>query len=345
MTTRRDLIRNISVGTAVGGAVLAAPAVARAQQTFEWRTQCMWGASELTYKAFEDLCAHIGKLTGGRVKVLPFPAGSVVGVFETLDAVTAGLLQVQSSWAGYWTGKDAGLALLSELSFGYEHPWQAEAWYYQRGGLELLREGYAKYNAHVVGVGWWGTETIVSKKPITKLDDIKNLKIRSPQGLTADILTKLGASIVVLPGTEVYSALDKGVVDAADWATPSMNQRVGLHEVAKHPVRLFHSMPVQEFTVNAAEWKRLPDDLKGLVTAAVRQWCWDQIQRVAVDDVRVVNELRAKGTVETRLSPEEQKQLRDLAQKTWEEWSRKTPLAKKAYDSQLAWVKELGLVA
>lgn len=345
MTNRRNFIRNIAAGATAGGAALAAPAIARAQQTFEWRAQCMWGSAELTYKAFEDLCARITTLTGGRVKVQPFPSGAVVGAFETLDAVTAGVLQAQSSWAGYWTGKDAGLALLSELSFGYEHPWQAEAWYYQKGGIDILREGYAKYNAHVVGVAWWGIETIVSKKSITKLEDIKNLKIRSPHGLTADILTKLGASIVVLPGTEVYSALDKGVVDAADWGTPSMNQRVGLHEVAKHPVRLFHSMPVQEFTVNAAEWKKLPDDLKALVTAAVRIWCWDQIQRVAVDDVRVAKELKGKGVVETRLAADEQRQLRDLAQKTWEEWSKKSPLAKKAYDGQLAWLKDLGLVA
>ena len=92
------------------------------------------------------------------------------------------------------------------------------------------------------------------------------MKFRSPQGMTAEILTKLGASIVVLPGGEVYAALDKGVVDAADWATLSMNQRMGFHEIAKFPTKLFHSMPVQEFTVNMDAWKKLPDDLKNLLT-------------------------------------------------------------------------------
>jgi TRAP-type mannitol/chloroaromatic compound transport system substrate-binding protein len=344
MKTRREIVKAGALGAVAAGVTLAAPNVARAQQTFEWKAQCMWGASELTYKAFEDLCAHIGRLTNNRVKITPFAAGTVVGVFETLDAVSAGVLQAQSSWAGYWTGKDAGLAMLSEFSFAYDHPWQAEAWYYQKGGLELMREGYSRFGVHTVGMGWWGVETIVSKRPINTLADLKNIKIRSPQGMTADILTRLGAAIVVLPGTEVYSALDKGVVDAADWATPSMNQRVGLYEVTKNPVKLFHSMPAQEFSVNAAAWKALPDDLKGLVTVAVRQWCWDQIQRVAVDDIRALRELKEKGIVETRLAPDEQRKLRELAQTTWEDWSKKSPLAKKVYDSQLAWVKELGLV-
>ena len=94
----------------------------------------------------------------------------------------------------------------------------------------MLRKAYAKYNVYPVGVSWWGVESIVSKKQIAKMEDFKGVKFRSPQGMTAEILTKLGASIVVLPGGEVYSALDKGVVDAADWATISMNQRMGFHE-------------------------------------------------------------------------------------------------------------------
>ena len=194
-------------------------------------------------------------------------------------------------------------------------------------------------------MSWWGVESIVSKKPIRRMEDFKGVKFRSPQGMTAEILTKLGASIVVLPGGEVYSALDKGVVDAADWATLSMNQRMGFHDVAKFPTKLFHSMPVQEFTVNMDAWKKLPDDLKAFLATAVREWTWDQVQRVAVDDVRVQKELAAKGVVPAAWSDAEMVKIRELARQTWEEWSKKTPLAKQAYDSQLAWLKDLGVVA
>jgi TRAP-type mannitol/chloroaromatic compound transport system substrate-binding protein len=222
------------IQASVAGAV-AAPAVVMAQAAAKWKMQSMWSSAELTYKAFEDLCTNINKLCAGKLEITPFAAGAVTGVFETLDAVIAGVLQGHASWAGYFSGKDPGLAVISDFVFGYQHPWQAEAWYYQKGGLDMLREAYAKYNAYPVGVSWWGVESIVAKKPIKSMADFKGVKFRSPQGMTAEILTKLGASIVVLPGGEVYSALDKGVVDAADWATVSMNQRMGFHEVAKFP--------------------------------------------------------------------------------------------------------------
>lgn len=343
-TARRGFLKTGAVAGAA--AVMAgAPAVLRAQAVTTWRAQTLWSAAELTHKCFVDFCDRVGAASQGRLVIQPFAAGAVTGAFETLDAVTAGVLQAQASWPGYWTGKDAGLAVLSDFVFGYQHPWQAEAWFYHRGGLQMLREAYAKYNVHVVGATWWGVESIVSKKAIDKMEDFKGVKFRSPQGMTAEILTKLGASIVVLPGGEVYSALDKGVVDAADWATVSMNERMGFHAIAKNPTKLFHSMPLQEFAVNMDAWKKLPDDLKALLSSAVREWTWDQIQRVAVDDARVSKELIAKGVTPVTWSESELARIRPLAQKTWEEWSKKTPLAKAAYDSQLAWLRDLKVVA
>jgi TRAP-type mannitol/chloroaromatic compound transport system substrate-binding protein len=163
--------------------------------------------------------------------------------------------------------------------------------------------------------------------------------------MTAEILTKLGASIVVLPGGEVFSALDKGVVDAADWGSVSMNERMGFHGVAKNPTKIFHSMPVQEFSVNLAAWKALPDEIKAIVQSTTREWTWDQVQRVAVDDVRVTKELAGKGIKYVVWDDTQMAKMRELAVKTWEDWSKKTPLAKQAYDSQLAWLKDLGVVA
>ena len=195
----------------------------------------MWSAAELTYKAFQDFCERLKVNTNGRLVIEPFAAGAVTGVFETLDAVSAGVLQAHSSWPGYFTGKDAGLAVISDFVFGYQHPHQAEAWFHHRGGMQMLREAYAKYNVYPVGVSWWGVESIVSKKPIRTMEDFKGVKFRSPQGMTAEILTKLGASIVVLPGGEVFSALDKGVVDAADWGTHLDERAHGLPRRRQEP--------------------------------------------------------------------------------------------------------------
>jgi TRAP-type mannitol/chloroaromatic compound transport system substrate-binding protein len=343
-TNRRTLLKAAASASTLAAGVTM-PAVVRAQQVTRWRCQSMWSGAELTYKAFQDFCERVTVNTGGRLVIEPFAAGAVTGAFETLDAVTAGVLQAHSSWPGYFSGKDAGLAVISDFVFGYQHPHQAEAWFQHRGGLQMLREAYAKYNIYPVGVSWWGVETMVSKRPVLKLEDFKGIKIRSPQGMTAEILTKLGASIVVLPGGEVFSALDKGVVDAADWGTLSMNERMGFHAVAKHPTKLFHSMPVQEFSVNMVAWKALPDDIKAVLHSMAREWTWDQVQRVAVDDIRVGKELATKNIKTDSWDDELMKKMRELAMKTWEDWSKKTPLAKQAYDSQLAWLKDLAVVA
>ena len=342
--SRRKFLKTAAVAGA-GGTIAGAPAIVRAQAVTTWRCQTLWSAAELTQKCFVDFCDRVKAASNGRLVIQPFAAGAVTGAFETLDAVSAGVLQAQASWPGYWTGKDAGLAVISDFVFGYQHPWQVEAWFYHRGGLQMLREAYAKYNIYPVGASWWGVESIVSKKAINRMEDFKGVKFRSPQGMTAEILTTLGASIVVLPGGEVYSALDKGVVDAADWATLSMNERMGFHAIAKYPTKLYHSMPMQDFAVNMDAWKKLPDDLKALLSTAVREWTWDQVQRVAVDDARVARELAAKGVNAAVWSEAEMAKIRPLALHTWEEWSKKTPLAKAAYDSQLAWLRELKVVA
>lgn len=333
------------IAAAAAGTALAAPMIAKAQTKIRWRAQTMWSAAETTHKAFEDFCKRVGAATGGRLEIQPFAAGSVVGAFESLDAVSAGVLDAQSTAPVYWSGKDPGFSILGDLNFAYQHPWQAEAWYYQRGGLELLREAYAKYNVYPVGVSWWGLEALVSKRPIRSTDDFKGAKIRTPQGMFAEIMSTYGASVVVVPGGEVYSALDKGVVDVADWATESMNFRMGFFEVAKTSVKIGHSMPVQEFAVNTDKWKSLPDDMKAIVSSCVREWTWDQIQRVAVEDTQAVANIRAKGGTAGSMPGAEIAKIRAKAEKTWEAWSKKTPLAKKAYDSQLAWLKALGLVA
>ena len=338
--SRRNFIASAAAASAIG-----APSIAVSQPKIRWRAQAMWSASETTYKACEDFCKRVGAATGGRLEIQPFSAGAVVGVFETLDAVSAGVLDAQSTAPVYWSGKDAGFSMIGDLNFAYQHPWQAEAWYYHRGGLDMLREAYAKFNVYPVGVSWWGQEALVSKKPLKTTDDFKGLKVRTPQGMFAEIISKLGASIIVVPGGEVYSALDKGVVDAADWGSESMNHRMGFFEVAKTSIKVGHSMPSQEFAVNKGKWDALPADLKACVSSFVREWCWDQIQRIAVEDTDALAQIRAKGAEAGTMEAAEIAKMRTLAQKTWEEWSKKTPLAKKAYDSQIAWLKALGVLA
>jgi TRAP-type mannitol/chloroaromatic compound transport system substrate-binding protein len=345
--TRRDFLKVAGAAALGAGTVMTSPRKVHAQTkpTFKWKATTLWSAAELTYKVFSDFCARVKKLTDGRLEITPFPAGAIVGTFECLDALSKNVLQAMNQWPGYWTGKDPAFASIGDMIFAYNHPWEKDAWYHYKGGLQMLRDLYAKYNAYCVGVTWWGVESIPSKKPLRKIEDFKGLKFRVPQGMTADLMTKLGASVIILPGGEVYSALERGVVDATDWGTPSMNYRLGFHEVTKYfNYPGFHSMPDGDFVVNMDEWKKLPEDIKVILEAAVREYSWDSVERVAIDDIRTIAEMKKKGVTPIAWSEEELRRIREVVVTIWDEWAAKSPLSKKIIDSQKAWLRDLGRI-
>lgn len=316
-----------------------------AQKTIKWKAQALWSAAELSYKTFVDFCNRVKVLTNGRLEITPYSAGTIVPTFECLDAVTNNVMQAMHQWPGYFSGKEPAFAAISDMIAGFSHPWQKDAWMYYKGGWEMLNEMYRPYNAYTVGWMFWGVESLISTKPIRKMEDFKGLKMRVPHGMTAMLMQKLGASVVVLPGGEVYSALDKGVIDASDWATPSMNQRMGFFEVAKYYIYPgFHSMPLGGFTVNIKEWNKLPDDIKQILKTACREWCWDSVERIAVDDIRANAEMKGKGVTAIAWSDEDLARVRVVAQEVWDEFAKKSPMTKKVIDSQKAWLRELGLI-
>lgn len=343
MTTRRNFLK--TMGVAAGAAVLGAPAIVKAQPVHRWRVQTLWGAGDLPQKLFEEFCEKLKKRTNGRLEITPFTAGTIVGAFETLDAVGTGVIQGQSTYPGYWAGKEPALAVIGDFAFGYTDPKQQDEWFRRKGGLALMREIYSRFNVHYVGGGWWGVESISSKKPLRNMADFKGIKHRAAHGIAAEVISKMGASIVVIPGGEAYSALDKGVVDSVDWATISINARVGFFEIAKYATYPgFHSMPVQDFTVNKAAWTALPDDVKAIVESTHEEFVYEQVKRIADEDARVAKEIQQKGVTLVSWDQEELRKVRRLAVGVWEEWGKKSPMARKAVDSQVAWLKEIKLL-
>jgi TRAP-type mannitol/chloroaromatic compound transport system substrate-binding protein len=158
-------------------------------------------------------------------------------------------------------------------------------------------------------------------------------------------MQKLGASVVVLPGGEVYSALDKGVINTSDWASPSMNNRMGLYRIAKYTnYPGFHSMPMGDFTVNLQEWNKLPDDIKAILKSATREWGWDSYERIVVEDLKVIEEIKNDGVDVIEWSEADLRRVRAVSREVWDEFAQKSPMTKKVVDSQKAWLKELGLI-
>ncbi len=344
MKTRGKKVSVVFVALVIVVTFLMTPALA-AEKPIKWKAQALWSAAELSYKTFVDFCQRVKVLTNGRLEIKPYAAGAIVPTFDGLDALQNNVLQALHTWPGYFAGKEPGFAAISDLVAAYTHPWQKDAWLYYKGGWEMLNELYKPYNAYTVGWMFWGIESMVSTEPIRRMEDFKGLKMRVPHGMTAMLFQKLGASVVVLPGGEVYSALDKGVINTSDWATPSMNQRMGFFQVAKYyNYPGFHSMPIGDFTVNINEWNKLPDDIKQILKTATREWCWDSVERIAIDDIRAVDEMQKKGIIALRWSDEDLSRVRAVAMEIWDEYAKKSPMAKKIIDSQKAWLRELNLL-
>ena len=342
--TRRKALKAVTASSAALFAGM--PALVLGQAPIRWRVQTLWGAGEDTFKYFQEFCDKLKANTGGRLEIQAVAAGAVVGAFETLDAVGQNVLQGQSTYPGYWAGKEPALAVIGDFAFGYRTPEQQNRWLYEKGGMQMLRQAYQRFGAYTVGATWWGVESLTSKRPIRKPDDFKGIKHRGAQGIAAETIAKMGASIVVLPGGEAYSALEKGIVDSVDWSTISVNAKVGFFEVAKYATFPgFHSMPIQDFTVNANAWKALPDDVKQIVDRTWREFSLTQVSRIAENDKRVAEEVKKKGVELVAWSDADLTRARQIAQTVVDEWAAKGTLAKQSAESQRAFLRELKLLA
>ncbi len=310
-----------------------------------WKAQSLWQAGTLPHQIFEEFAQRVSERSNGKLTIEPLAVGAVVSSTESLDAVSAGILQAHHSGPAYFTGKDAAFALLSDPQGGFETPEQMRQWMENGGGLDLARELYAGYNVFFVGGVWYGAESLVSKKPIRKLADFKGVKLRAPQGIGQDIFQILGAAPVNLPGSEVYTALERGVVDASDWGTLSMNQDLGYHKLAPYPIYPgYHSMPMADFAVNINVWNALPDDLKALVEEEVGIFATEMIKRNRAADEAIVAKADELGFEVVDLPTAERRKFREIAQGVWQEYAARSPMAQRIYESQVAYLKQLGLL-
>ncbi len=322
-------------------AVFASPATA--EKTIKWKAQSFWPSAVLGQKAFEDFCQKVKRMTNGRLEIKPYPAGAIVAYNEMLDQVQNNVLQAMYGWPGYWSGRDPAFSAISDLTAAWNDPWEIYQFHYYNGGIDFINELYKPYGVHCVGIILCAMEVLPSRVPLRGPDDFKGIKVRSPEGMLGDFLKSMGAGVVVLPGGEMYSALDKGVVDAGDWSSPALNMMSGLHKVAKYfNYPGFHSLPQGDFTVNKKEWEKLPDDIKAILEVAVREWGFDLSNRAFIADLEAVEMMKTEGAVPIKWSDENLAKARQLAEQVWDAWAAKSPKCKRAIELQKAWLKKIG---
>lgn len=337
---KRFLIGAFAVVTAIG---LAGTALAQ-EFTFRFQSSDPAGNPNFEYqKGWTDLVAE---RSGGKVKIELLPVGSVVEYNETLDAVAGGILDGQICDSSYWAGKDPAFGLISNPVGAWSDPAQMIDFVENGGGKEIMQELLGSYGLHFIGVSTPGLEAFVSRVPLDGVDDLKGLKMRAPEGPIANVFAAAGAAPVNLPSSEVYTSIDKGVVDAADYSVFSVNQAQGLNGVAKHPVYPgFHSLPLVEVSMNMAKWEALPDDLKKILEETVKEFQQTQNNGLKAADQKAVEAAKAEGSITIHdWSAEERAKFRKLGVAEWENIAKRSPMAQKVFDTLTAYLKEKGLL-
>lgn len=298
-TTRRKFLRG-AAATSVAAATL--PTIARAQEPITWRWQSTWGAKDIFHEYAQDFAKKVNDMTGGQLKIEVLPAGSVVKAFDLLDAVSKGTLDGGHGVLVYWYGKNPALALWgSGPAFGMDAN-MLLAWHKYGGGKEILADIYKSLNLDVVSfpygpmpaepLGWY-------KKPIRSVDDFKGLKFRTV-GLGIEMYTAMGAAVTALPGAEIVPALDRGLIDAAEFNNPSSDRALGFPDVSKvYMMQSFHqSAETFEILFNKTKYDALPDTLKSIIANAVEaasaDMSWKAIDRYSQDYIALQLENKVK---------------------------------------------------
>jgi TRAP-type mannitol/chloroaromatic compound transport system substrate-binding protein len=333
-------INNLGALSLTAAVLAAAPAAAQ-----DLTIQSIWQAGSINQQVFERFAETVGAASGGRLTITPMSVGSVVAYNETLDAVASGILGGQHSAPAYFAGLDPAFALLADLNAAYETPYQLADWMYEHGGLEIARDLYDDYGLYYVGPVLWGMESIPSKERIETVADFEGMKLRMPEGTGSELFRRIGAAPVNIPGSEVYTSLERGVIDAADWGTLSMNQDLGFHDIAPFPIYPgLHSMPMGEVSINLDTWNGMEDDLKVLLEMAVRDFNYDMIRTMEAADIEAAAAARAAGATLIDWSDEERMKLRAAAREVWEEFGTRSEMAGRIVDAHVAHLTSLGLI-
>jgi len=294
---RRRFLKTAASGTVAAGA-LAAPMISRAD-TVSLRFQSTWPAKDIFHEYANDFAKKVNDMAGGRLKIEVLPSGAVVPAFQLLEAVNKGTLDGGHGVVAYHYGKNSALALWgSGPGYGMD-PNMLLAWHNYGGGKALLEEIYRSIKMDVVSYlygpmptqpfGWF-------KKPIARVEDLKGLKYRTV-GLAVDIYTEMGAAVNPLPGSEIVPALDRGLIDAAEFNNASSDRMLGFPDVVKNcMLQSFHQSTEQfEILFNKGKYDALPQELRSIIDYAVQAASADMSWKAVDRNSKDYDEMKKQG--------------------------------------------------
>ena len=334
---RREFLKNAGIGTAAGAALLATQASAQTGglPAVNWRMAASWPKSLDTLYGGADLIGkRVAAATGGKFNIKVFAAGEIVGGLQVLDAVQNGTVECGHTATYYYFGKDPTFAFSCAIPFGMNAR-QQNAWMYHGGGLELMREFFREYNIIQFPAGNTGCQMGGwFRKPINKVADLKGLKMRI--GGTGGLpLTKLGVVPQQIAGGDIYPALEKGTVDAAEWVGPYDDEKLGFAKVAKYYYYpgWWEGGPELDLLVNIKAWESLPAEYKAILESACAEANVWMVAKYDALNPDALKRLLASGVKLQPFSNEIMAACYKASAEVYDEFATKNAKFKKVYDS------------
>lgn len=335
--------------TALLGAAAAlalSAGMASAADSTHLRIQTHYAPESVSGKLAQQFVDDVQTMSGGEITIEMFFSSSVVKTVEAFDAAASGILDCDMTGGAYQTGKNPAFQFVGDIMGGYDTPWQQYSWLYYGDGFEAADKLYREFGMKLVG--WWiyGQESLASTKPIRNPEDLKDWKFRSPPGLETEIFANLGAKPIVMDFTEIFTALESGIIDGADASGIANNMSMGLYDIAKNAnFPGFHSMPSDHLACNADVWDAMPEKHQRIVDTAMQKLAFQTALTFEKKNAEAAAELKAKGVTISDWSQEDRAAFRAAAQSAWDGWAAKTPEAAALVASHREYLKKLGLIA
>ncbi len=345
---RRDFLKKtgVAAAAAVAGTSVSAPAVWAKGKTYRWKMVTTWPPNlPVLQTGAVRFAKRLEEVTAGRIKIQVFAGGELVPPLGAFDAVSDGTVECASGAAYYWAGKTPAAQWFASVPFGLNAQ-GINAWFYSGGGLKLWEEVYAPFNVVPrpqgntgVQMGGW------FRKEMKSISDYKGLKMRIP-GLGGKVVAKAGGTVVLLPGAEIFTSLERGVIDATEWVGPMHDLRMGFYKAAKYYYYPGWHEPgtTLEVIFNKKAYDGLPKDLQAAIDAvAMETNIWSLCEFEAANGA-ALEELITKHNVNLVRFPDALlNDLRKLAKETLEEEAKKDSMAKKVHEAFKKFKKQVGV--
>jgi TRAP-type mannitol/chloroaromatic compound transport system substrate-binding protein len=340
MMKRRQFLA--AAGASVGAGAIAAPAIAQSMPEVKWRLSSAFPKSlDTLYGTAEVFCKYVSEATDGKFQIQPFAAGEIVGTFQALDAVSNGTVEMIQAPGYYYVGKDPALCIMADIPFGMNAR-QKNAWMYHGGGNELINEYVARFNVHCIAGGNTGTQMGGwFRKEIKSLADLQGLKFRIA-GIAGQVLAKMGAVPQQIAGGEIYPALERGTIDAAEWVGPYDDEKLGFVKVAPYYYYpgFWEGGPTVHLWFAKEKWESLPKSYKAICEAAAGFANLDMTMKYDAKNPAALRRLVAAGAQLRPFSQDVMEAGFKASNEIYDDLSTKNADWKKLYESLKAFRNE-----